>query len=229
MGEKGVDTKVVLEGRYGFSHSAYSMGVGREPDKRIKRYLAWYSLWLEGASEERTLLVLKGQGLGEFQSSQHLYEWLADDGFPVCKKCGETPAEPQHCAKAKESTTKKRRKETTAAPIKLPPASAASASFTEALDHLRRAAETLHLEEGRRIIPGQRHRHPTSAQRPLKGRVSGGDRPGGLRPPLPSLPVRSRGSCSGWTLFTEVRVRGFSETRRLKTNLAVMCGTHSGT
>ncbi len=147
MGEKGVDTKAGLEGREGFDHSTYPMGARREPDVRVKRYLQWYSSRLDDTSEVGALLVLKGQGLGEFQSSQHLYEWLADDGFPVCKKCGETPAEPQHCAKAKESTTKKRRKETTAAPIELPPASAASASFAEALDHLGRAAETLHVEE----------------------------------------------------------------------------------
>ena len=122
------------------------MDVRRRPDKRVIRYLQWYTSWVGGASEEGTLRKLEEGGLGEFQSLQHLYEWLADDGFPVCKKCGETPAEPQHCAK--ESTTKKRRKETTAAPIKLPPASAASASFAEALAHLNRVADTLHVEEG---------------------------------------------------------------------------------
>jgi hypothetical protein len=148
MGEKGVDTKVVLEGRYGFGHSAYSMGAGREPDKRIKRYLAWYSLWFNGASEERTLRVLDEQRLGEFGSVQTLYARLANDGFPVCKECGKTPEESQHCAKAKKAATKKRRIKVTAAPIQLPPASAASASFAKALDHLRRAADGLYLEEG---------------------------------------------------------------------------------
>ncbi len=146
MDEKGVDTKVVLEGRHGFGHSAYSMGVRRDPDVRVKRYLQWYVSRLNDSSEERTLRELDEQGLGAFSSLRQLYGQLADDNFPVCKVCGATPTEPQHCAE--KSTTKKRRKETTAAPIKPPPASAASASFAKALDHLRRAADGLHLEEG---------------------------------------------------------------------------------
>lgn len=122
------------------------MDVRRRPDKRVRRYLQWYALRVGGASEEGTLRKLEEEGLGEFGSLQVLYAQLANDGFPVCKECGETPTEPQHCAK--ESTTKKRRKEPTAAPIQFPPASAASASFAKALDHLRRAADGLHLEEG---------------------------------------------------------------------------------
>jgi len=122
------------------------MGAQREPDVRVKRYLQWYVSRLNDSSEERTLRELDEQGLGGFSSLQQLYVQLADDNFPVCKVCGATPTGPQHCAE--ESTTKKRRKGTTAAPIKLPPASAASASFAEALDHLGRAADGLHLEEG---------------------------------------------------------------------------------
>jgi len=148
MGEKGADTKVVLAGRHGFGHSAYSMGARREPDVRVKRYLTWYSLWFRGASEERTLRELEREELGEFGSVQTLYARLANDGFPVCKECGKTPEKSQHCAEARKAATKKRRKKNTAAPIQLPPASAASASFAKALDHLGRAADGLHLEEG---------------------------------------------------------------------------------
>lgn len=146
MGEKGVDTRAILEGRDGFGHSGSTVGTRREPDDRVKRYLQWYFLRLEGTPEERLRSELERQGLGEFDSLQVLYAQLANDGFPVCKECGETPTKPQHCAK--ESTTKKRRKEPTAAPIQLPPASAAAASFAKALDRLRRAADGLHLEEG---------------------------------------------------------------------------------
>lgn len=120
----------------------------KQPDERIRRYLQWYFLRLADESEDRILCELELHRLGEFGSARALYARLANDGFPVCEECGETPEEPQHCAKAKKAAAKKRRKKVTAAPIPLPPASAASAWFAEALDHLGRTAETLHVEEG---------------------------------------------------------------------------------
>lgn len=73
-----------------------------EPDARIKRYFKWYGLRLSGWPEHQIRSELEQLGLGEFGSAEALYAQLANDGFPVCKTCGETPVSPEHCEKPKE-------------------------------------------------------------------------------------------------------------------------------
>lgn len=64
--------------------------------------------------------------MGEFRKLAALYKRLANDGFPVCEVCGETPAQPEHC---KELEGKRKRRATHAGEnIELPPASAATGS-----------------------------------------------------------------------------------------------------
>jgi hypothetical protein len=71
----------------------------RNPDRKIQRYVLWYSLRLDGQTEDRILRALEERELGKFGSPTALYQQLANDGFPVCKVCGKTPEEPDHCEK----------------------------------------------------------------------------------------------------------------------------------
>jgi hypothetical protein len=75
------------------------VNVRKAPDKRIQRYLEWYSKQLAGLPEDQILRELEKRELGEFGSPEALYHQLANDGFPVCRVCGETPVRPEHCDK----------------------------------------------------------------------------------------------------------------------------------
>ena len=77
------------------------MSAQKQPDKRVLRYLQWYSWRLERRSEDRILRELEERELGEFGTLAALHKQLAHDGFPVCEDCGETPARPGHCQEPK--------------------------------------------------------------------------------------------------------------------------------
>jgi hypothetical protein len=116
-----------------------------QPDERVKRYLMWYHLRLKGLLEDEILRELKHGGLGEFGSPRTLYQQLANDKFPVCKVCGQTPEEPDHCEKAGGP----RRRATTDSEtlVKLPPADAARDLFLDALEGLKPYVYSLDIEE----------------------------------------------------------------------------------
>lgn len=124
------------------------MSARKAPDKRIQRYLEWYSKRLNGQSEDLIRRGFEERGLGEFGSSMALYLQLANDGFPVCKECGETPVQPGHC---KKPADRRKRQPTTgkgAMTIELPPASAAKDLFRNALKDLDRYIGFVEFEEG---------------------------------------------------------------------------------
>ena len=75
------------------------MTTREQPDMSVKRYVMWYSLRRNGLPEDEILRDLEHRGLGEFGSPRTLYQQLANDKFPVCEVCGETPEEPDHCEK----------------------------------------------------------------------------------------------------------------------------------
>lgn len=117
----------------------------RSPDKRIQRYFVWYSKMLEGEPESQLLRQLKEGGLGEFGSSATLYQQLANDGFPVCTECGETPVDPDHCERP---SGRRRRAKAHAGPsVRLPPAEAARDLFLEALEGLKDYVDALGFQE----------------------------------------------------------------------------------
>jgi hypothetical protein len=116
-----------------------------QPDERVKRYLMWYSLRHNGLPEDEILRDLEHRGLGEFGSPRTLYQQLANDKFPVCKVCGQTPEEPDHCEKL--GRTRRRAKADSEALVKLPPATAARDLFLDALEGLKTYVYSLDIEE----------------------------------------------------------------------------------
>lgn len=109
------------------------MSASIEPDERIKRYLQWYFWGLEGRTADWIIRGLDRNRLGEFESSQALYTRLANDGFPVCKVCGQTPARPSHC----ENPKRKRQPDLgTGRRVRLPDTNASSELFRAALKEL---------------------------------------------------------------------------------------------
>jgi hypothetical protein len=103
------------------------------PDTRIQRYFQWYSMRIDDLPEDRILQELERREWGEFGSPQALYTQLANDGFPVCRVCGETPAPPGHCGK------QPRRRQPDlggGSRVKLPDASTARGLFRMALKEL---------------------------------------------------------------------------------------------
>jgi hypothetical protein len=116
-----------------------------QPDKRVKRYVMWYSLRRNGLPEDEILRDLEHRGLGEFGSPRTLYQQLANDKFPVCKVCGQTPEEPDHCEKL--GRTRRRTKADSEALVKLPPADAARDLFLDALEGLKPDVYSLDMEE----------------------------------------------------------------------------------
>jgi hypothetical protein len=118
---------------------------GEQSDKRVKRYLMWYSLRRNGLPEDEILRELEHRGLGEFGSPRILYQQLANDKFPVCKVCGMTPEEPDHCEKL--GRTRRRTKADSEALVKLPPATAARDLFLDALEGLKTYVYSLDIEE----------------------------------------------------------------------------------
>jgi hypothetical protein len=121
------------------------VNTGNAPDKRIQRYLEWYYKRHSGWPETRILAYFERRGLGEFGSPAILYQQLANDGFPVCKVCGETPVPPSHCEKP--GGRRRRARTDTGTLIKLPPASAAQDLFLEALEGLKSYVYSLDVEE----------------------------------------------------------------------------------
>jgi hypothetical protein len=111
----------------------------------VKRYVMWYSLRLKGLPEDEILRDLEHRGLGEFGSPRTLYQQLANDKFPVCKVCGQTPEEPDHCEKL--GRTRRRTKADSEALVKLPPANAARGLFLDALEGLKTYVNWLDIEE----------------------------------------------------------------------------------
>jgi hypothetical protein len=111
----------------------------------VKRYVMWYSLRLKGLPEDEILRDLEHGGLGEFGSPRALYQQLANDKFPVCKVCGQTPEEPDHCEKL--GGTRRRTKADSEALVKLPPANAARGLFLDALEGLKTYVYSLDIEE----------------------------------------------------------------------------------
>ena len=114
-------------------------------DKRVKRYLMWYSLRLRGLSEDEILRELEHRGLGDFGSPRALYQQLANDKFPVCEVCGMTPEEPDHCEKP--GRPRRRAKTDSEALVKLPPADTARDLFLDALEGLKPYTYSLDMEE----------------------------------------------------------------------------------
>ena len=121
------------------------MTTREQPDERVKRYLIWYHLRLSRRKENDILRDLEHDGLGEFGSPRTLFQQLANDGFPVCKACGETPVEPDHCEKP--SGRRRRAKTDTGTLVKLPPANAARDLFLDALEGLKTYVYSLDIEE----------------------------------------------------------------------------------
>jgi hypothetical protein len=105
------------------------------PDKRIQRYLVWYYGTRDGEPEDQLLRGLEERGLGEFGSLAALYRQLANDGFPVCTVCGETPVDPNHS----ETPSERRRWAKThgGSLDRLPPVGAARDLFLDALEGLK--------------------------------------------------------------------------------------------
>ncbi len=88
---------------------------------------------------------LERNRLGEFRSLANLYQQLANDGFPVCTVCGDTPAGPGHCEKPK-----KRRQPDLGSGhrVELPDAIAAHPLFRRALRELDERILLVDAEEG---------------------------------------------------------------------------------
>jgi hypothetical protein len=121
------------------------MTTREQADKRVKRYVMWYSLRLRCLREDEILRDLAHEGLGEFGSLRTLYQQLANDKFPVCKVCGQTPEEPDHCEKL--GRTRRRTKADSEALVKLPPANTARHLFLDALEGLKTYVYSLDIEE----------------------------------------------------------------------------------
>jgi hypothetical protein len=121
------------------------MTTREQPDKRVKRYVMWYSLRRNGLPEDEILRDLERGGLGEFGSPRALYQQLANDKFPVCEVCGMTPEEPDHCEKL--GRPRRRAKTDAEALVKLPPADAARDLFLDALEGLKPYTYSLDMEE----------------------------------------------------------------------------------
>jgi hypothetical protein len=74
-----------------------------EPDKRVKRYLQFYTYRLRGVPDDEIAESLK------VQSALALYRQLAADGFPICLECGETPVTTATCEACSESRRQRAR------------------------------------------------------------------------------------------------------------------------
>ncbi len=83
-------------------------------DPRVMKYLQYCAFRYNDLSEGEVATKL---GAG---SPQALYQILARDGFPVCKVCGETPVNPDHCSK--RGKRRRARGETDPSALDLPPA-----------------------------------------------------------------------------------------------------------
>src|SRR5215212_10197551 len=70
--------------------------VAKNPDPRVLRYLKYYEFRLTSDGNDDRLATIFGC------TSRDLYATLVSDGFPVCRNCGETPADENHCKPAEQ-------------------------------------------------------------------------------------------------------------------------------
>jgi hypothetical protein len=118
----------------------------RRPDSQVLKYLHFYHKRLDGRSEPEIAASLGASSPAE------LYAEPKDHGFPVGDVCGATPAKGNHCAPPE--TKHDRQARSSGPPTKLPPATAATPLFEEAIEALTKAVE--HLEHRREHIQGGR-------------------------------------------------------------------------
>jgi hypothetical protein len=116
--------------------------MGKNPDKRVLRYLDFYNQRLNERSEDDVAHKW------HFASSQALYQVLSQDGFPVCPVCGETPAGPKHCKAPKT----RKPKPSDGKIVELPPASDAIPLFKRVIgsppDHEEQQNQWAHFASG---------------------------------------------------------------------------------
>jgi hypothetical protein len=103
------------------------VNIQKQPDPRDLRYLKLITGRLRDRSEEEIAADTK------CESPAALYQQLTRDGFPICRVCGSTFVEQDHCEKAIGQEGKKRRARTKGVVQELPPAAAATNLFRDAL------------------------------------------------------------------------------------------------
>jgi hypothetical protein len=101
--------------------------IQKNPDPRDFRYLTLVTGRLYGRSEDYIAAVAK------CESPRALYQQLAQDGFPVCRVCGATHVEEDHC---KTSKRRRQARRSTDARTELPDAREAIPLFAPVLDTL---------------------------------------------------------------------------------------------
>jgi len=120
--------------------------IPESPNNKVTRYFLFYRLRNEEKSEEYILSKLKAE------SAAQLYQQLRQDGFPVCKTCGDYSVDGEHCAEV--DGKRRRRARTTGEVTELPPASEAAGLFRSAIERLLHETDELsHLNE---ILQGER-------------------------------------------------------------------------
>jgi hypothetical protein len=98
--------------------------VANDPDPRVLRYVQYCGLRHAGADDDQIAAKFG-------RAPQTLYAMLAQDGFPVCRTCGNTPAEQDHC----KPLEKQRKGRSSAGPrTGLPPAAEALPLFYPVVD-----------------------------------------------------------------------------------------------
>ncbi len=100
-------------------------------DPVILRYVQFYAERQTGIPEDQIAHKFN------FESPAALYQRLSQDGFPVCRVCGHTPAESNHCKNETERRQRRARKGTGQA-IELPPAKEAEDLFRRAIKSLEK-------------------------------------------------------------------------------------------
>ena len=143
------------------ARTTLTVSIQRTPDSRVLKYLQFYQKRLDGRSESEIAAAL------EADSPAELYAELKDYGFPVCEVCGATPVKGSHCGAPE---TKHERQARGSGPEKeLPPATAATPLFEEAIEALSYAVENLahrreHIQGGRFVV-GEVYAEPVCVPR----------------------------------------------------------------
>ncbi len=117
----------------------------QKPGRKALRYVNLCVRRLRGYEDDQIAEELVGD------TPQYLYRVLAQDGFPVCTVCGETPAPPDHCKTTSEPKRKARR---STQDNRLPSPKFAEWSFRLALAWLEEDVKVLSLLEER--LQGER-------------------------------------------------------------------------
>ncbi len=97
----------------------------QKKDATVERYLQYYLLRRNDEYNEEQVATKLG-----FASHTTLYKQLAQDGFPVCPVCGETPTDPKHCKRRKPRHQDEKI-------VKLPPAADAISLFERVIGRPR--------------------------------------------------------------------------------------------